>query len=150
MALIRWNPHSELFNLHSELDRVFTDVTESLWPTARPNGGQAYLPLDIRRTDSGLEITASVPGFRPDDVNVTVSDGVLTIDAKRDEESNEEDEKGYVRRERYSGRLFRQVSLGSEVDGEKARAEFKDGVLAITIPTTAKAEPKKIPVSAKQ
>lgn len=149
MAIIRWNPSNDLFSLHSELDRVFNDMTEGLWPTLSNNGGRVFLPIDISRTDKGLQITASVPGFDPEDVSVTVDNGVLTIAAQRQQES-EQEEGNYVRRERYSGRLFRQVNLGDGVDGDKAQATFSNGVLTITVPLIAKPEPKRIPVSAKK
>src|SRR2546423_15250491 len=99
MALIRWNPNSDLFNLHTELDRVLSDLTRGM--LGGFDGGAApadgFLPLDISRTDSSLEIEASVPGFRPEDVSVTLDGGVLTISAERTEES-EEKEKSYLRK----------------------------------------------------
>jgi HSP20 family protein len=84
MALIRWNPSSDLMNIHSEMDRLFGDLTEGM--RAQGNGGRgeasAILPVDIERTDDALVIYASVPGFSPDEVDVTVDNGVLTIDAR--------------------------------------------------------------------
>jgi HSP20 family protein len=148
MALIRWNPNTDLFNLHNELDRVFSDLTASFLPM--PNGGSAnaggFLPLDIHRTETALEIEASVPGFRPEDVNLTLDNGVLTITAERSQEA-ETQGKNYIRRERQTGRLYRQVVIGEEVDGDNVQAGFKDGVLTITAPLVKKPEPKRIPVS---
>lgn len=85
MAVIRWNPTSDLMNLHSEMDRIFNDAWQGfgLTPRRGPNGqGQAeYLPLDIERTDDALVVHAPVPGYTPEEVSVTVDSGVLTIDA---------------------------------------------------------------------
>ncbi len=152
MALIRWNPNNEIFNLHSELDRVFNEISDSMFPSTRNGGGQAaFLPLDISRTDHALEITASVPGFKPDEVSVTVDNGVLTIEAQHDDHGEDgEQDKQFVRRERYAGRLFRQVALGDGIDGNQADAAFKEGVLTVRVPLIAKPEPKRIPVSAAQ
>jgi HSP20 family protein len=149
MTLIRYNPTTDLFNLHSELDRVFTELSRGLFPstTGQSDGAMSYLPLDIHRVENALEIEASVPGFSPEEVTVTVDQGVLTIEAQKQQES-ENNEKDYVRRERYVGRLYRQVLLGEGIDGENIQATFKDGVLKVTAPLPAKPEPKRIPVAA--
>lgn len=151
MALIRWNPNNDLFNLHSELDRVFTDLTQGLFP-GQANGDRnfnhALVPLDIHRTQSALEIEASVPGFRPEEVNITLGNGVLTISAEHVEQTDT-DQRNYIRRERLTGRLYRQVILGEDVDGDNVKASFKDGVLTVTAPLVRKPEAKRIPVSSK-
>jgi HSP20 family protein len=147
MALIRWTPANELFNIHSELDRVFGDMMRDISASSvAGNGGQTILPVDVRRDGDKLVIEASVPGFKPEAVNVTVDNGVLTIDAQHQEES-EKTEQDFIRRERYQGRYFRQLTLGEKVDGDKAKAEFKDGILTVTVPLISKPEPKRIPVS---
>jgi HSP20 family protein len=154
MALIRWSPTSDLMNLHSEMDRLFGDLTQNVWQPTRGAGnggtnGQAFLPLDIERTDKALVIQASVPGFSPDEVSVTVEGGVLTIDAQRQQES-EKKERNVIRQERFHGRLYRQVFLGEGINGEGAEATFKDGVLTVTVPLASRPEPKKIPIQTKQ
>jgi HSP20 family protein len=154
MAIIRWNPASDLINLHSELDRLFGDLTEGLVPTrgqGNDGGGRvlpAFLPVDIERNDRELVIRASVPGFKPEEVNVTVDNGVLTIDARHSEEREEKDKEGknVIRRERYSGRLYRQIALGEGVDSEKVNARFDNGELVITVPLAQRPEPKRVPV----
>jgi HSP20 family protein len=139
MALIRWNPGTDIFNLLNEM----TELT----PQGTREGGQmAFVPLDIKRTDNGIEIKASLPGFQPDEVNVTVENGILTVDARKVDE-REEKEGDFIRRERFTGRLYRQVYLGDQVNGEAAQASFQDGVLSITVPMTKKPEPRKIPVA---
>ena len=149
MNLIRWNSGSDLLNLHSELDRLFEELGH---PFPRSSGAQnggalAYLPLDVRRVDNQIEVQASVPGYRPEDVTVTVDSGTLTIAAEGEGEK-EITEDGFVRRERYQGRLFRQVVLGDGVNGEGATASFENGVLTVTVPLVARPEPKRIPISA--
>jgi HSP20 family protein len=154
MAMIRWNPSSDLVNLHSEMDRLFNELTEGVRGShGEGNGGRsdvgAFLPVDIERTDDSIVIRASVPGFTPDEVNVTVDSGVLTIDARHEEEKEEKDKKGAVlRRERYTGRLYRQIALGDGVKSDTAKATFDNGVLTVTVPLAARPEPKKIPVTA--
>ena len=79
MALIRWNPGTELMNLHSEMDRLFEelagDIGMARWTKGNGGTAQAFLPVDIERTDNALVIRASVPGFDPDEVSVTCGPG---------------------------------------------------------------------------
>lgn len=145
MALVRWNPWGELFNLHSQMDQLF----QSMDPEGGSrNGGtdQYNLPVDIRQSDEAFTIEASVPGFEPEDVEVTFENGVLTIKGTHRTET-ESQAGGYVRRERRTGSMFRQIALPSEVRSEEISASFHNGVLAVTIPRAQKAQPKRIPVS---
>lgn len=145
MAVIRWNPWNELFALHDQMDQLFG---QSFGETGRREGGEyANLPVDIRQTDEAYYIEASVPGFRPDDVEVTIDDNVLTI-AGRMSEERERTEGGYVRRERRRQSVYRQVGLPTEVRIDDVQARFEHGVLTITVPRAQKAHPKRIPVTA--
>jgi len=91
-------------------------------------------------------VEASAPGFKPEDVEITIEDGVLTIQARR-EESTESNE-GYLRRERHWGGLYRQVALPWEVKADQAKAHFEKGVLTITVPKAPSAQPVKVQVTA--
>jgi len=95
--------------------------------------------------DEHIEVQASVPGYKPEDVTVTVDAGVITITAQEQSEKHDAAD-GFLRRERYRGRLFRQVVLGDGVDGDKATAAFADGVLTVKVPMVAKPEPKRIAI----
>jgi HSP20 family protein len=88
-----------------------------------------------------------VPGFNPDEVSVTVDQGILTIDAQHREEK-EKKENNYVRQERFTDRLYRQIALGQDVKGDEAKATFANGVLTVSVPLAKRSEPKKIPVQA--
>ena len=146
MALVRWSPWGELSSLHEQMDQLFQQVFGE--PLTRQDGGEHLtLPVDIRQTDSSYILEASVPGFSPDDVEVTYGDGLLTISGERraDRASKEGD---YVRRERRTASVFRQVSLPGEIEPEGISAAFENGVLTITVPRIAKAQPKRIPVTA--
>lgn len=146
MALVRWSPWGELPSLHDQMDQLFQQVFGE--PLARQNGDEHLtLPVDIRQTENSYIIEASVPGFSPDHVAVTYEDGVLTISGERraDRESKEGD---YVRRERRTASVFRQVSLPGEIESDGISAAFENGVLTVTVPRIAKAQPKRIPVTA--
>lgn len=146
MAVIRWNPWGELSTLHDQMDQLFQQVFGE--PVLRDGGAQYLsLPVDIRQTETSYVVEASVPGLRPEDVEVTFDDGILTIRGEHREDAKEEKRGGYVRRERRASSVFRQVSLPSEVDPDRITAGFENGVLTVSVPRTAKAQPKRIPVS---
>jgi HSP20 family protein len=150
MAVIRWNPSSELMNLHSEMDRIFNDVWQGFGAGRRSTddhgAATGFLPLDIERTDTGLLVHAPVPGYGPEEVSVTVDSGVLTIEAQHRQQAVEQKAQNWIRRESFGGRLYRQIALGDGVNGDDAHASFQNGVLTVTLPLAQRAEPKKIPV----
>lgn len=144
MALARWNPWGELFNLHDQMDQLFNQTFNQ---TLMPAGAQTVsLPLDIRQTDEAYFIEASVPGFSPDEVEVTLDENVLTIRGERKTEKDET-KGGYVRRERRQTSVFRQVGLPSEVKAEEITASFENGILTVMVPRAQKAQPRRIEVS---
>jgi HSP20 family protein len=147
-ALIRWNPSSDLINLHSQMDQLFGELSEAWRGPQRGSNvvSAAFLPVDIERTDDAIVIRASVPGFEPDEVDITVENGVLTIDAQHEEE-DEQTEGNVLRRERYVGRLYRQIVLGDGVRGEEAEASFDNGELTIRVPLEQKQQPRRVRVS---
>jgi HSP20 family protein len=137
----------DLTSLHSAMDRLFSEMFESQFGPQRREGGQIAnrLAVDVERTDQGYRITAPVPGFKPEDVEVTFSDGILTISAMKKEEKEQKD-RNYLRREVARGSFIRQIALPPDVDQERINANFQDGMLTIDIPRTQKAQPKKIEV----
>jgi len=144
MALVRWNPWGELFNLHTQMDQLFQSMNPE---TEARNGADHYnLPVDIRQSDDAFTIEASVPGFAPADVEVTFENGVLTIKGTHSTE-DESTAGGYVRRERRTGSMFRQIGLPAEVRSDDISAAFRNGVLTVTVPRAQKAQPKRITVT---
>ena len=145
MAIVRWNPWNDLFDLHNQVDQLFQSLGNE---NVLRNGGGEYanLPVDIRQTEEAFVIEASVPGFAPDEVELTFGDGVLTINGQRKTES-EEKQGTYVRRERRQVSVYRQVGLPAEVRAEEISANFENGVLRITVPRAQKSQPTRIPVT---
>lgn len=146
MAIVRWNPWSDLFDLHTQMDQLFQSVGGT--ELSRGSGGGEYtsLPVDIRQIDDSFVIEASVPGFRPEDVELTFQEGMLTIKGQQKHES-EEKEGSWIRRERRTSSVFRQVGLPAEVRADEISASFEHGVLRIIVPRAQKAQPKRIPVT---
>ena len=146
-SLTRWNPWSDLMTLHTQMDQLFDETFGNVLATPRTGETTLTLPVDIRQSDEAYTIEASVPGFAPEDVEVTFDQNLLTIRGNRQQESQEKGE-GWVRRERRVGSVYRQVQLPAEVRAEEITASFQNGVLTVTVPRAQKAQPKRIPVSA--
>ena len=95
--------------------------------------------IDIEDIDDAYVVTADLPGVNKDDINVSIKDGVLTLQAKTDTETKDEQEGKVIRRERHVGHYMRRLNLGSDIDQTDVVADFSDGVLNLRIP---KLEPK--------
>ncbi|HVS42893.1 MAG TPA: Hsp20/alpha crystallin family protein [Candidatus Dormibacteraeota bacterium] len=128
----------------SEVDQLFTNAGYGRTHMAEhvvPN-----LPLDIRQTDEAFWIEASVPGFKPEDVEITLDENLLTIRGTPRQEDGAPRGR-YVRRERQLSSVYRQVGLAAEVKAEEITASFENGVLSVMVPRAKKAQPKRIPVT---
>jgi HSP20 family protein len=139
-------PASDPFvTLRREMDRLFDDAFRGFGfgsPAFGSTQGMAWAPsVDVRETDNGLEVHAELPGVDEKDIELTVTDGILTI---RGEKKVDRDDKGEGWRlvERSRGTFVRSIALPMDVDQEKARAEFKNGVLRIALPASPEAEKK--------
>jgi HSP20 family protein len=145
--LIRWEPFSELISLRDAMDRLFEESF------IRPRGGllapwgEGTLPLDVYDTDDAVVVKASVPGVKPEDVEVTITGDCLNI--KGETKAEEEVKKGnYIRQERRYGAFSRSVTLPAGLVTDKAEAVFEGGVLKLTIPKAEEVKPKTITVKA--
>jgi HSP20 family protein len=137
-ALTRWEPFGELGDLRSRLDRMFDQL-------ARPDRG--WTPaIDVVRENGNLLLRANVPGIEPDEVKIEVEDGVLTVSGEH-EESSEEKDADYVRRERSYGSFSRSLVLPSGVDAGAIKATTKDGVVEVTIPLPPAASKDKVTIT---
>jgi len=147
MALVKWEPKKTqlepLRGLREEVDRLFEDFFRG-WP--RPLGGwpgsaaEGFSPaVDLKESDKDYVLTAEVPGFSKDKIEITISEDSVTVKGERKEEKEEKKE-GYYLRESSSGSFHRVVPLPGKVLADKAGASLKDGVLTLTLP---KAEPAK-------
>lgn len=99
------------------------------------------MKCDVYEKGGKINIEMDIPGYKKDDIKIDVEDGVLTVEANKEEET-EDDEKNYYRKERISGSFKRQFTVG-KINEEDIKAEFNDGVLKITLPKEENKESKK-------
>ena len=146
-SLMKWEPFEDLLALQRGTDRRIRNLRDMLlWPSEiRPF---AELALDAYETKDDIVFKAVVPGVKPDDIEVTISHGVLTIKGEIKAEKEEKD-RDYIHRERRYGEFCRTVTLPKEVDADKATAEFEDGILKLTLPKVEAAKAKSIKIKAK-
>lgn len=145
MTIVRRpSPFGELMSLRSAMDRLFEDSF------VRPFGGSVdqlgTLPLDVTSTKDALIVEAAMPGIKPEDVDITVENGTLTIRGENREEHKEGEGENLVREIRRSS-LYRTVSLPSGLEADKATASFEHGMLKLSIPKAEQVKPRQIRIS---
>ena len=146
--LSRWEPASDVMTLRDAMDRLFDDAFTR--PFSLRNGGSTWssLPIDMYQTNDEVVVKAVVPGFRPDQVQISITGDVLTIRGELKQEE-EKKEKAWHLREHRLGSFERSVGLPVSVTSDKATAEFENGVLTITLPKAEEVKPKSISIRAK-
>lgn len=144
MAVFRWGQAFDAFrDLEREMDRLLAGVSLSFHGVRL---GRQYPPVNLYELEDGLLLTAEIPGTRPDDLELTVADGSLTLKGVRSGPENIPDER-FRRQERPRGPWQRKIALPERVQEDGLKAEFSNGVLKIFLPRAAAATPRQIPVS---
>ena len=148
MNIVRWEPFREMTGLRDAMDRLFEDSfvrVPRLWPAS----GMWGLPVDMHQTADELVVKTSLPGFKPEEVDISITDGTINIkgEHKDEQEIKEED---YFYKERRYGTFSRSLPLPVKVKSDKAEAVFEEGVLTLTLPKAEEAKPKQIKVKTKQ
>lgn len=136
MVMRRWEPFRELRRMEDDMNR--------LWRAFGGGNGiedveRWAVPLDVVEEDNHIMVKATLPGVKPEDIEVTMEEGILAINAETKEE-HEEKKDNYLLRERRSGKFHRTLRLPDTVDSEKAESRYEHGILTISFP---KAEAKK-------
>jgi HSP20 family protein len=144
----RPSPFGELLSLRQAMDRLFEDSFVRPRSSWAPGTGDGFvLPLDVSSTTDALVVEAALPGARPDDVEITVEDGTLTIRATTAGERKEGDG-DYLVREIRRGELSRSISLPGGLEPDRAEASFENGVLSLRIPRAEQVKPRQIRINA--
>jgi HSP20 family protein len=137
---------SPFLSLRRDIDRLFDDFFQAPMLGLGRGAAMQWPNVEVSQTDEEVRITAEVPGMTEKDVELLLEDGILTLRGEKKSESEDRD-RGYS--ERFYGRFERRIALPSGVDEEKAKAEFRDGVLSVTLPRNREAERgRRIPINA--
>ena len=145
MAIVRYEPWSLLTQLQKELERSFADTSnEGSISTAE------WAPaVDIKEESDKFVLHADLPGVKPEEIEVNMEGGILTIKGEKKSESKTEKE-GYKRVERTYGSFYRRFSLPDTANADAISAKSKNGVLEIIIPKQEAVQPKRISVAAEE
>jgi HSP20 family protein len=147
MAIVRWEPFRDLVQVQDRMNRIFDEAfrgsrsAEEDWAL----GGSWAPPVDIYEHDGNLVLKAELPGIDPKDVDVRVENNVLTLRGERKFDGEVKRESCH-RVERAYGAFSRSFTLPNIVDTTNIKAEFKDGVLRVTMPKREEAKPKQIQI----
>lgn len=142
MTMMRWNPWPVRSSFGRSLDRFFNDAPSYAWWR---NSGN--LRIDVEDKPESYSLTASLPGFEPDDVDISITGRTVTVSAESKSETDKAED-NYVLRERYSGSLIRRLILPGAIDGANGTSEFKNGVLTISLPKASGSETHKVAIGA--
>lgn len=148
MSIVRWEPFREMISLRNAMDRLFEESfvrPTRFWPEL----GIEEIPIDMYQTDNDVVVKASLPGTKPDEVDISITGDTITIKGERKKEK-EVKEENYFYKERRYGAFSRSIVLPLPVKGDKAEATFDDGVLTVTIPKAEEVKPRTIKIKTKE
>ena len=139
--LYRMTTSSPIFGLRREIDRLFEDTFA--------RDGNSWTPaVDIKETESDIRVELELPGLKPEDVEITAENGVLTIRGEKRSERKEDEQSRYHVVERTYGAFMRTFQLPQGIDEDQINAEFENGILALRVPKAALPQPKRIQINA--
>jgi HSP20 family protein len=147
MTLVRRSsPFGELVSLRQAMDRLFEDsfVRPRTWAFGGFDGYS--FPVDVTSTADAIAIEASLPGFKPDEVEITVENGVLSITGETRSERRDGEGESLVQEIRH-GRVSRTIALPTGIEPDRATASFEDGLLKLRIPKAEAVKPRQIRIS---
>lgn len=152
MTLIRWRPESELMPRISDLNREMNRLFDSFFRGEVADDGtigSTWSPaVDILEKEDSYVLEAELPGLKKEDVKISVQDNILTLRGEKKDE-RKESRKGYLRMETGYGSFMRSFTLPTTINTSKIEAEFKDGVLKISVPKAEEAKERLIEVKVK-
>ncbi len=143
-SLIRWEPMREVMTLREAMDHLFDDAF-----TRPVNMAGSSLPaIDMYQTADAVILKAALPGFKSDDVQLSITTDVLTLRGEYRQENDQNDAVYHVR-ERRQASFERSLTLPVAVQADKARAEFENGILTVQLPKSEEVKPKSISIKVK-
>jgi HSP20 family protein len=147
MSVTRYEPWTLVSRLHQDLDRLLNRDFNGREDESSGAVSDWIPAVDVQETKDAFVITADLPGVQPDDIDVTMENGMLSLRGRRASEKRTE-EQGYRRIERISGEFFRRFTLPDTADADAITAKTSNGVLTLTIGKRAEVQPRRIQVKA--
>jgi HSP20 family protein len=145
MAILRWRPAIDLPSIQREVNRLFDDFYGRVTEEGERYTRKWIPDVDILELENEIVLTAELPGVSKEDIKISVHDGELVLTGKKDAPAAEKSD-CYHCSERYYGSFERKFTLSTKIDSAKIKAEFKDGVLKITLPKAEETKPKQIEI----
>jgi len=149
MAILRWEPVRDPLAGQREFDRLFREAFPAFFGGSEPSTRTWAPPVDIYENADNIVLKAELPGIDPQDVDIRVEENTLYLKGERRFEK-EVKEESYHRVERTYGSFARSFSLPSSIAADKVVAEYKDGVLTLTLPKREEAKPTTIKIDVKR
>lgn len=147
MALIHWEPFREIDQLQREMNRLFDGVTRTTTTNGERGVGVTFIPsAEIHETPEAIHLKLEIPGMEASDLNVEVTAEAVSISGERKQEAKTS-EKGVTRTEFRYGQFRRVIPLSTRVQNDKVQAEYKNGVLSLTLPKAEQEKNKVVKVN---
>lgn len=149
MSIVKWSPLKELEDMRKDMDRLFEEffspITRRQRGWLKPEMGVIVPNIEMYDRKNEIVVKAELPGVAKEDIDLTITKDSLTLkgETKKEEEIKEEN---YYAAEISYGSFTRTIALPAEVDSEKAKASFKNGVLEVVLPKREEAKPKEIKI----
>ncbi len=147
-GITKWEPFKDMVSLRDEIDNLFNDFF-SKTPEERMDPHDIWYPaLDIEESNDKIKVIAEVPGMKKEEIKLTASEGQLIIQGERKFEKEEKD-KTYHRIERSYGKFRRTIPIPKDLEVDKVKATYEQGILKVDIPKSKKTKPKEIDITVK-
>lgn len=143
--LSRWNPRQEFNALSNQLNRLFDEIA----PTKTWEGFTRFPAAELTEADDAIHLKLEVPGLEAKDIDIQVTENAVSISGERKSETKTE-EKGYTRSEFQYGKFQRVIPLPTHIQNTKVTAEYKDGILNLTLPKKEEAKNTVVKVNLEQ
>ena len=144
--LIRWEPARDMMTLREAMDRLFDDAFTR--PLSMVGNSWSVPAVDMYQTDNEIVVKAAIPGIKAEEVQINITGDVLSLKGEV-KQSEEVKEKAYHIHEQRWGAFERTIILPANVVADKAKADFENGILSITLPKAEEAKPKTITIKTK-
>lgn len=146
--LVKWNPNRNLLNAEDEFDQAIRSFFNWNYPFHHTTGDAVAPRVDVEENENEYRLSAELPGMKNEDISVTLADNALTISGEKKAEREMNENNCHCSERRY-GKFSRSFNFAHAVKSDAISADYREGVLYITVPKTEEAKPKQIQVKVK-